>query len=64
MDYLDYINHVADYLDNEKFEEISGVLGARFCHNTRFLLSCNTIEAAYQLIDKALSSDINKNIDL
>ena len=22
MDYLDYINHVADYLDNEKFEEI------------------------------------------
>ena len=51
-------------LTNEKLEEVTGVLGARFCHNTRFLLSCNSLEAAYQLIDKALSSDINKNIDL
>ena len=51
-------------LTNEKLEETSGVIGARFCHNTRFLLSCNSLEAAYQLIDKALSSDINKNIDL
>ena len=51
-------------LTNEKLEEVTGVLGARFCHNTRFLLSCNSLEVAYQLIDKALSSDINKNIDL
>jgi uncharacterized UPF0160 family protein len=51
-------------LTNERLEEVTNVSGARFCHNTRFLLSCNTIEAAYQLIDKALSSDINKNIDL
>ena len=51
-------------LTNEKLEEVTGISGARFCHNTRFLLSCDTLDAAYQLIDKALSSDINKNIDL
>ena len=46
-------------LVDEELEQISGVEGARFCHTTRFLVSCNTIEAAYQLIDKALSLELN-----
>ena len=54
-------------LINEELEKITGIPGSRFCHTSRFLLSCDTLETAYQLIDKALSSEINninKNIDL
>lgn len=54
-------------LINEELEKVTGVPGSRFCHTSRFLLSCDTLETAYKLIDKALSSEINninKNIDL
>ncbi len=51
-------------LTNQELEEVTGIIGSRFCHNTRFLLSCDSLETAFALIDKALSSDINKNIDL
>ena len=46
-------------LVDQEFENVSGVVGARFCHSTRFLLSCDTMDAAMNLIDKALSSEIN-----
>ena len=45
-------------LVDQEFENVSGVVGARFCHSTRFLLSCDTMDAAMNLIDKALSSEI------
>lgn len=40
-------------LTNNDLEEVTGISGARFCHATRFLVSCNTLETAYKLIDKA-----------
>lgn len=42
-------------LINQTFEEASGIKGARFCHTTRFLVSCDSLDTAYKLIDKALS---------
>ena len=54
-------------LINEELERATGIKGARFCHTSRFLLSCDSLEAAFKLIDKALSSEINnvnKIIDL
>lgn len=49
----------AGLVDNE-LEEVTGIKGARFCHSTRFLVSCDTLETALKLIDKALSSEINQ----
>lgn len=38
-------------LNNEKLEEVSKIKGLRFCHLGRFIVSCDTIEAVYQVLD-------------
>ena len=47
-------------LVDDELEQVTGITGARFCHSTRFLVSCDSLETALKLIDKALSSEINK----
>lgn len=41
-------------LDNEELEKVSGIKGLRFCHLTRFLVTCDTFEAVEQVIEKIL----------
>lgn len=43
-------------LEKEKLEEVTGIKGMEFCHSARFLVTCKTKEAAYQVLDKVLSS--------
>lgn len=38
-------------LQDEELEEVSGIEGLRFCHSARFIVSCKTIEAVYQVLD-------------
>ena len=38
-------------LQDEELEEVSGIEGLRFCHSARFIVSCTTIEAVYQVLD-------------
>ena len=38
-------------LENEELERVSGIEGLRFCHTGRFIVSCKTIEAMYQVLD-------------
>lgn len=45
-------------LDNELLEEVSGIKGLSFCHLTRFLVTCDTLEAVEQVIKKTLEEPI------
>ena len=38
-------------LQDEELERVSGIEGLRFCHTGRFIVSCKTIEAMYQVLD-------------
>lgn len=42
-------------LDGEELEKVSGIKDISFCHSNRFLVTCNTKEAAYQVLDKVIS---------
>lgn len=42
-------------LDGEELERVSGIKDISFCHSNRFLVTCNTKEAAYQVLDKVIS---------
>ena len=39
-------------LENEELERVSGIEGLHFCHTGRFIVTCSTIEAMYQVLDK------------
>ncbi len=39
-------------LENQDLEEVSGIEGLRFCHTGRFLVSCNSLQSVYQVLDK------------
>ncbi len=41
-------------LENEELEKVSGIKGLTFCHANRFLVVCNTKEAAYQVLHEML----------
>lgn len=41
-------------LEKEELEQVSGIKGMEFCHTGRFLVTCKTKEAAYQVLDKVL----------
>lgn len=41
-------------LENEELEKVSGIKGLTFCHTNRFLVVCNTKEAAYQVLHEML----------
>lgn len=49
-------------LDNEELEKISGIKGLRFCHLTRFLVTCDTLEAVEQVISKTLTEEQKEEI--
>lgn len=40
-------------LRDSELENVSGIPGLRFCHNSLFLVAANTLEAAYQACKKA-----------
>lgn len=42
-------------LDGEELAKVSGIKDISFCHSNRFLVTCNTKEAAYQVLDKVIS---------
>lgn len=48
-------------LENEELENISGIKGLKFCHLTRFLVSCDSLETAKTIIDKILSEKNSEN---
>ena len=39
-------------LDGKELENISQIEGLRFCHTGRFIVSCDTLQAVYQVLDK------------
>ena len=39
-------------LINEELESVSGIKGLRFCHNSRFIATCNTLESAVEVLKK------------
>ena len=41
-------------LEKEELEKVSGIKDIDFCHSGRFLVTCKTKEAAYQVLDKIL----------
>lgn len=41
-------------LEKEELEQVSGIKEMEFCHTGRFLVTCKTKEAAYQVLDKVL----------
>ena len=43
-------------LENEELEQKSGIKGLKFCHLTRFLATCDTLETAKIVIEKALEN--------
>lgn len=43
-------------LDSTELEEVSGIKGLRFCHSTRFLVTCDSLDAVKQVIEKTLES--------
>lgn len=51
-------------LENEDLEEKSGIKGLTFCHLTRFLISCDTIETAKLAIEKTLQNMPEQEITL
>lgn len=50
-------------LDNEELENVSGIKGIRFCHLTRFLVCCDTLETVKAIIDKVLSEKASEQED-
>lgn len=42
-------------LVDQELEEVSGIKGLRFCHATRFLATCDTLETAKLVIEKTLN---------
>ena len=44
-------------LEKEELEKVSGIKNIEFCHSGRFLVTCKTKEAAYQVLDKVLPKD-------
>lgn len=42
-------------LVDEELENVSGIKGLRFCHSTRFLATCDTLETAKLVIEKTLN---------
>lgn len=51
-------------LENKELEEKSGIKGLIFCHLTRFLITCDTIETAQLAIEKTLQNQTEKEIIL
>ncbi len=43
-------------LEDEELEQKSGIKGLKFCHLTRFLATCDTLETAKIVIEKALEN--------
>lgn len=41
-------------LEKEELEKVSGIKNILFCHKNRFLVTCKTKKAAYQVLDKIL----------
>ena len=37
-------------LQNRELEEASGILGLRFCHSSRFIVSCENLDCVYQVL--------------
>lgn len=48
-------------LVNEELEQISNIKGLKFCHSTRFLVTCDTLETAKIVIETTLKETENKN---
>ncbi len=46
-------------LENEELEEKTGIKDVIFCHSGRFLITCKTKEAAYQVLEKMLQKNVN-----
>lgn len=42
-------------LVDEELERVSGIKGLRFCHSTRFLATCDSLETAKLVIEKTLN---------
>lgn len=38
-------------LQNEELENVSNIKGLRFCHNSRFIINCETLETVKQVLD-------------
>ena len=38
--------------ENKDLEEVSGIMGLRFCHNGRFIVNCSSLETVYQVLNK------------
>ena len=38
-------------LQGKELEDVSNISGLRFCHTARFIVSCDTIEAVYKVLD-------------
>lgn len=38
-------------LQGKELEEVSGIVGLRFCHTARFIVSCDSLEAVYKILD-------------
>lgn len=49
-------------LENEELEKVSGIKGITFCHATRFLACCDTLETAKLIVNKALESEVPEEI--
>lgn len=49
-------------LENEQLENISGIKGLTFCHSTRFLTCCNSLEAAKQVIKISLENKLQEEM--
>ena len=45
--------------DEDELKEVSNIEGLRFCHLGRFIVTCDNINAVYQVLDK-LCNDIQK----
>lgn len=39
-------------LINEELEEVAGIKGLTFCHNSRFIMTCKSIDALKEVLDK------------
>ena len=39
-------------LVGEELEKVSGIKGLKFCHSARFIVSCKTLDAAYEVLNK------------
>ena len=44
-------------LEKEELEKVSGIKDIEFCHIGRFLVTCKTKEAAYQVLDKVFPKE-------